>query len=120
MDSEGNVHFTDRSDNRVLRVDALTGLIETVLEVEQPDAIALDEKGNVFVGAMQRILMVGPEGKTTLVAGTGSPGFSGDGEPGGGAELSVSDIVVDRSGAVWFTDPKGRRIRVLEPWDSRN
>jgi len=120
VDGEGNVYLTDRSDNRVLRVDALTRLTKAVLVVEQPDAVALDEKGNVFVGAMQRILMVRPEGGTTLVAGTGSPGFSGDGEPAAGAELSVSGVVVDRSGAVWFTDPNSRRIRVLEPWDSRN
>ncbi|MYG02134.1 MAG: hypothetical protein F4173_07605 [Acidobacteriia bacterium] len=120
VDGEGNVYLTDTSDNRVLRVDSLTRLTKALLVVEQPDSIALDEKGNVFVGAMQRILMIGPEGGTTLVAGTGNPGFSGDREPAAGAELSVSGVVVDRLGAVWFTDPNSRRIRVLEPWDARN
>ncbi len=120
VDSVGNLYLADWLDGRVLRADALTGLTKTVLEVEWPDALALDGNGNLFVGAQQRILMVGPEGEITLVAGTGRPGFAGGGEPAAGAELSVSGIAVGRKGAVWFTDPESRRIRVLEPWASRN
>ena len=120
VDRSGNLYLADRLDDRVLRIDALTGLTETVLEVDHPQALALDGNGNLFVGARQRILMVGPEGEITLVAGTGRPGFSGDGEPAAGAELSVSGIAVDRMGSVWFTDPMSRRIRVLDPWGARN
>ena len=120
VDASGNLYLADGLDDRVLRIDVLTGLTETVLEVDYPRALALDGDGNLFVGARQRILMVGPEGEITLVAGTGRPGFSGDGEPAAGAELSVSGIAVDRMGSVWFTDPMSRRIRVLDPWGARN
>lgn len=117
VDGAGNLYLAGVRDGRVLRVDALTGVIETVLAVESPLALAVDASGNVLVGAGRQILSVSPAGATTVIAGTGRPGFSGDGGPAAGAELSVSGIAVSATGAIWFTDPKSRRIRVLEPWD---
>ena len=120
VDTAGNVYVADRSGVR--RIDAASGDIETILETEGyfPTAVAVDGDGNVYVGGGRRIRMVDAAGEVAVLAGTGTHGFSGDAEPAGGAELSVSDLAVDRFGAVWFTDPNGRRIRVLEPWPGQN
>ena len=120
VDGDGNVLVAERRNNRVMRIDPLDGSVETLLTVDRPEALRFDGAGNLLVGAGHRILSVGSEGKTSLIAGTGMGGFSGDGEPAAGAELSVSGIAVNSLGAIWFTDPISRRIRVLEPWDSRN
>ena len=120
VDNGGNLLIADRSGNRVLRVDVHSQVIETVLEAEHPQALAVDDSGNIFVGLEHRILRVGPSGDTITVAGTGRRGYAGDGQPAGAAEVTVSGIAVDRAGRVWFTDPPARRIRVLEPHNTGN
>ena len=120
VDGEGNVYVAERWNNRVVRVDSTAGGVETILTVDRPEALAFDGAGNLLVGAGHRILAIGPEGETSLLAGTGAGGFSGDGKPAAGAELSVSGVAMDSFGAIWFTDPASRRIRILEPWESRN
>ena len=117
VDNGGNLLIADRSGNRVLRVDVHSQVIETVLEAEHPQALAVDDSGNIFIGLEHRILRVGPGGDTITVAGTGRRGYAGDGQPAGGAEVTVSGLAVDSAGRVWFTDPPARRIRVLEPHD---
>lgn len=42
------------------------------------------------------------------------------GDTAGAAGLSVSGMATDRFGAIWFTDPNGRRLRVLEPWHGQS
>ncbi|MDE0625940.1 MAG: M12 family metallo-peptidase [Bryobacterales bacterium] len=120
VDGEGNIYVAERWNRRVVRVDPLTGAVETILSVEGPEALAVDSAGDLLVGAGHRVLSIGPEGETVLIAGTGRGGFSGDGKPAAGAELSVSGIAVDAGGTIWFSDPTSRRIRVLEPLESRN
>ena len=58
----------------------------------------------------------GDEGNNGVlrIAGNGKSGFSGDAVLAIDAAMSVSDMVVDRRGNIWFADPWARRIRVLE------
>ena len=120
VDGEGNIYAAERWNRRVVRVEPLTGAVETVLSVEGATALAVDNAGNLVVGAGPRIVSIGLDGETVLIAGTGRGGFSGDGKPAAGAELSVSGIAVGADGTIWFSDPMSRRIRVLEPWESQN
>ena len=120
VDGEGNIYAAERSNRRVVRVEPLTGAVETVLSVEGPTALAVDNAGNLLVGAGPRIVSIGLDGETVLIAGSGRGGFSGDGKPAAGAELSVSGIAVGAGGTIWFSDPMSRRIRVLEPWELQN
>ncbi len=122
VDITGNVFVADIVDHSVRRIDAASRNIETVYETDgyDPSAVAVDEEGNVYVGGGGRIRMIDPSGEVSVIAGTGAKGFVGDGEPAGGAELSVSGIAVDRFGSVWFSDPDGRRIRILEAWPGQN
>ena len=117
-DSAGSVYVADAGNSRILRIDTMARSVTTILETKgySPAAVAADEAGNVYVGGGRRIRMIDAEGAVSLIAGSGRGGFSGDGEPAAGAGLSVSGMVVDPSGSVWFTDPFGRRIRVVERW----
>lgn len=120
LDPDGNVLVTDRPNHRFRRMKILTGVIETILTIDHPAALAVDNAGNLFIGAGHRILSVGPDGTTSLVAGSGIGGLSGDKKPATGAEVSVSAIAMDSEGVIWFTDQLSRRSRVLGDWDFRN
>ena len=120
-DASGNVFVPDA--DRVRRLDTSSGNIETILEADGDSvwAVAVDDEGDLYVGSGSgQIRMIDSGGIVSVIAGTGRDGFSGDGAPAAGAELSVYGIAVDRFGAIWFTDGIGRRIRVLEPWPGQN
>src|SRR5437763_366737 len=53
---------------------------------------------------------------TTIVAGSGIPGFSGDGGPAFYAELnSPSGVAVDNSGNLFIADTGNNRVRKVTP-----
>jgi len=58
------------------------------------------------------IYKVDPSGQLTTVAGNGSFGFSGDGGPAAGAQLSgTSGVFVDNAGNIFIADEGNARIR---------
>jgi hypothetical protein len=60
----------------------------------------------------ERVLVRLPDGRLRVVAGTGTPGFSGDGGPAVRAQLaSVSDLVFAPDGTLYIAD--GGRIRAV-------
>ena len=80
-----------------------------------PQGIAVDASGNLLVAdsALNQILSVNSLGTVTPVAGTGAPGFAGDGASALLAQLNApSDILVTASG-VYITDSGNNRIRQL-------
>jgi hypothetical protein len=54
------------------------------------------------------------QGTITIVAGTGSFGFSGDGGPATSAELNPTDVAVDSAGNLFIADSGNRRIRRVD------
>src|SRR5439155_13592125 len=59
------------------------------LELEHPTSIAIDSKGNVYVGALVQnsIFKLDRQGRVVPFAGNGAAGFSGDGGAGADANL---------------------------------
>jgi len=82
----------------------------------QAGGIAADANGNAFFtdGSLNIVLKLDTNGVLTLVAGNGTPGFSGDGGPATSAQLyQPSGIALDAAGDVFIQDYGNARIRMV-------
>jgi sugar lactone lactonase YvrE len=140
VDSGGNLFITDTRNNRIRRVDALTGIITTVAGtgtrgfagdngparlavLHWPDGITVDANDNLLIAdsGNQRVRKVDVRtGIITTVAGNGVAGFSGDRGPAINAALNftpasqVRGLAVDRSGNLLISDTGNNRIRAVD------
>lgn len=82
------------------------------------EGVAFDNAGNLWIAdtGNNRIRMVDAASNIiTTVAGTGLAGFSGDGRIATEAKLnSPSDLALDHSGNLYFTDAGNNRIRRID------
>lgn len=127
-DAAGNLYFSDYK--RVRKISA-SGTITTIagstaatllgegkaisqLTLLAPKGLAVDSNNNLYVvdEMGHRVWKITQAGTVTSLAGTGTPGFSGDGGPANQAELSEpSEVSVDTAGNVYITDSSNDRIR---------
>jgi sugar lactone lactonase YvrE len=136
VDEAGNVFFADNGNYRVRKV-SLSGVITTVagsgvkgyfpgqeggsaLSARFGEAfrIAVDQPGNLLVvdPGSHRVLKVTSSGMIGIVAGNGTPGYSGDGGPAASAQLQYPwDVTVDRAGNVFISDQGNSRVRKVTP-----
>jgi sugar lactone lactonase YvrE len=132
LDANGNLFIADTSNNRIRRVDAVTGIITTVAgggnpgfggdgglatsaSLLLPSGAAVDNHGNLFIAdtGNERICRVDAvTGDISTVAGDGDLGYSGDGGPAGSASLYYPhSVAVDSSGNLFIADSANNRIR---------
>jgi sugar lactone lactonase YvrE len=81
---------------------------------EYPNSITLDGSGNLYISdhVEHRVRRVDRRGVITTVAGTGEPGFSGDGGPGSDASLNnPTGIATDSEGCLYIADSNNSRVR---------
>jgi sugar lactone lactonase YvrE len=128
-DGAGNVYIADTLDNSVRRVT--NGVITTVAgsgtigdenggpatsaALNSPYGVATDSEGNIYIADTQenRVRKVA-KGITTIVAGTGGQGFSGDRGPAVSAELNwPMGVAVDAAGNIYIADTGNHRIRII-------
>ena len=79
-----------------------------------PTGVSVDGFSNVYIADSfnNRIRKVGSNGIITTVAGTGVPGYSGDGGPALAAKLANPiSVANDAAGNLYFVDSKNARIR---------
>lgn len=96
----------------------------TKAELARPYAVAADAHGNVYIGEFgsygssgggDRVRMVSEDGIITTVAGTGKPGYSGDGGPATEARLDTSTgLVVDQAGNLYIADSGNHVVRKVD------
>lgn len=126
LDANGNVFVADPADGRVRRVDAATGLIDTVAgggilgdggpavgALVDPRGLAVNAAGDLFIadGAGNRIRKVSA-GVITSVVGTGVAGLDGDNGPATAAMLrSPSRIALDAAGNLYIADSANNVVR---------
>jgi len=135
LDGSGNLFIADSGNQRIRRVDAVTGIITTVAGsgiigfsgdggaatnalLNGPFSVALDRIGNLFIAdfynaRIRRVDAV--TGIITTVAGTGLSGYSGDGVVATSTKLfGPFGIALDRSGNLFIADWFNYRIRRVD------
>lgn len=130
VDHDGSILLADSYNHAILRIDkdgylsrfAGTGERgrggEGVKALESsfafPCDIRLDSKGNIFVADLEnhRIRKITRDGLVTTVAGSGVPGYSGDGGPALNAQLnSPWGILLDKDDNLLIADTNNDAIR---------
>ena len=87
-------------------------------ELFEPSETAIGPDGSLYIAdtAHDAIRRVGPGGAIESVAGTGEPGFSGDGGPATQARLhSPGSMAFGPDGSLYFSDNRNWRIRRVRP-----
>ncbi len=86
------------------------------VSVYDPNGIAFDAQGNLYVASPLGYVVykIDTSGVVTTFAGTGSPGFSGDGGPATAATFNQPVcLAIDSLGNVLVTDALNNRIRKI-------
>ena len=136
FDNKGNIFIAEAKNHCVRRVDIYTNLITTiagtgnsgysgdgglatVATMNEPYSLAIDPTNDdVYIvdrlnAAIRKI--DGASSIITTVAGTGTPGYSGDGGPGHLAQLrEPNDCYIDSTGGLLIADIQDQRIRRLD------
>ena len=135
VDSVGNLYIPDLNNDRIRKVAASTGMISTVAgngtqghsgdgglatnaELYQPDGVAVDDAGNLYIADTNnhriRKVAVGT-GTISTVAGNGTHGYSGDGGAATSAELYTPYVVVvDSADNLYIADSNNQAIRKVD------
>jgi len=86
--------------------------------LRSPVATSVEADGGVLIADLSghRIRRIAPGGTITTVAGTGVPGFSGDGGPAPSAQLSnPAGVAATPDGGLLVADSGNQRVRRVSP-----
>lgn len=135
VDTFGNIYIADQGNNRVRKINRVTGIITTIAGngalgyggdngpakaamLNGPYAVAVDYFGNIYISDVdnERIRKVDLAGVITTIAGTGTAGYNGDNIPATDAQLyEPIGVAVDNTGSVFIADAWNDRIRKILP-----
>ncbi len=82
------------------------------------DGVAVAPDGTVYVSQanFHRVRRIDPSGRVSTVAGTGVPGFTGDGGRAVDAQLTCPrGLALDATGALYVADSSNQRVRRIDP-----
>ena len=133
VDTEGNLYISDRSNNRIRKVNS-DGIIITIAGLGKPGyggdfgpadkallkypfGISLDNKGNFYIAdrGNNRVRKIDQRGIITTIAGDGTHSFGGDYGPANQSSLAFpTDVTVDSLGTVYIADRNNNRVRKID------
>src|SRR5579863_1087053 len=131
---DGALYFCDLDNQRIRRLDLTTKRLTTIAgngqkgyrgdggpavdaSLNMPHEVRFDAKGDMYIAerdnhVIRKVDM--KRGVISTVAGTGTPGFAGDGGPGAKAQLrQPHSIFFDQDGTLLICDIGNQRIRRL-------
>lgn len=127
-DAAGNVYFTDRFAQLVRKV-SVAGKVTTLAGRPQisgstdgpgaaarfsnPNGIARDSAGNLYVTSGNAIRKVTPSGVVSTVAGSQSSAGTTNGAAGLARFFLPSDVAVDAAGVLYVADTENHQIRKI-------
>jgi hypothetical protein len=87
-----------------------------VTSVEKPMGIVFDQDGNWYIPEWHRnrIIKVDKRGITSIFAGTGDPGYEGDGGPAIKASFGLPHDTVIGNGILYLADTKNAAARAID------
>ena len=133
VDEAGNIFVSDSGSSKIRKIDAM-GNVTTyagngqfkdsgdggpAIEagIRSPGGLAFSPGGELYIAeeTTHRIRKIDKDGIISLVAGTGIPGFSGEGGPATLAQLkSPYRMAFDAKGNLYFTDRDNNRVRKID------
>ncbi|MDW3192036.1 MAG: Ig-like domain-containing protein [Cytophagales bacterium] len=133
IDNVGSIYIASQS-HAVRKIDGITGLTSSIAgtgtngfsgdggaatsaQLDNPNAIAVDGDGNVFIAEREndRIRVIDKGGMIRTLGGNGVLAFSGDGGPATSAAiLNPEGLAINENGRVIFSDAGNLRIRAIE------
>jgi DNA-binding beta-propeller fold protein YncE len=132
---DGGLYFCDLDNQRIRRLDLKTRRVTTIAgdgqrgyrgdggpaieaSLNMPHELVFDAAGNIYVAERDNHVIRKIDRRTGIistVAGTGKPGFGGDGGPGAQAQLrQPHSVLMDRDGTLLICDIGNHRIRRLD------
>lgn len=134
VDTSGNVFVADFYNDRVRKIDAVTGIITTVAGngiagygsdggladtsmLFNPSALSIDKAGDLYIcdynnARIRKVDMA--TGIISTVAGSGLPGYSGDGGPATDGQIYwPQGVTTDTAGNIYIADYQNHRVRMV-------
>ena len=136
VDSVGDLFISDTNNNRIRRVDAVTGIITTIAgnglgtyagdggpatdaSLNLPLGIAVGQDGTLYIAdGRNNVIRTVSGGVINTIAGKGAPGSPADCFGDGGPALTSAlkgptGVAVDAAGAVYVIDTNNERVRKI-------
>jgi hypothetical protein len=135
FDTEDNLYICDGRNHTVRRIDRGSWIIKTIAgtgmsgysgdgglatqaTMDNLYSLAVDTNGDIYIvdrfnAAIRKVDV--STGIISTIAGTGNPGYSGDGGPGIEAQMrEPNDCFLDGNGGLFIADIQDQRVRKLD------
>lgn len=129
FDNDGNLIVSDHENQRIRKIDMITGIITTIAgngvagfsaenipgitaEIAYPWQLAKDASGNIYFTENQnfRIRKLDINGYISTIAGTGIQGNDVSGNALSANLSTITGIAINNAGEIYFSDPLNNKV----------
>jgi len=134
VDDKSNIFVADSGNHCIRKIDGKTGIIKTIAGIgregfggdggkaekailNHPAGVVADSRGHIYFNDYRndRIRRIDTQGIILTYAGTGVPGYSGDGGPADTAAINdVYGLAIDKGNNLYFIDSLNFAVRKID------